>query len=55
MKDIKSPAEGGKPCDVGEGMVPVVGVFKALAKAGYMGCVNLEYELDTDTPLPGML
>ena len=55
MKDVTPRAEGGAPCDVGEGIVPVVLIFKELAKAGYTGYVNLEYELVTDTPLPGML
>lgn len=55
MKDMKPRAEGGGPCDVGEGTVPVVAIFKELAKAGYTSCVNLEYEMETDTPLPGLL
>jgi sugar phosphate isomerase/epimerase len=55
MKDRKPQAEGGGACDVGDGIVPVVAIFKELAKTGYTGCVNLEDELETDTPLPGLM
>ena len=41
-------------CDVGEGIMPIVGIFRQLQKMGYQGCVNLEYEINGDNPLPGM-
>ena len=41
-------------CDVGEGIMPIVGIFNGLQKIGYQGCVNLEYEINGDNPLPGM-
>jgi sugar phosphate isomerase/epimerase len=40
---------------VGEGVMPVVAIFEQLRKTGYQGSVNLEYEIHSDNPLPGML
>jgi sugar phosphate isomerase/epimerase len=54
MKDLRSFDAHGVQCDVGEGIMPVVGIFKQLQKVGYQGCVNLEYEINGDNPLPGM-
>jgi sugar phosphate isomerase/epimerase len=54
IKDLKvstDPAES----DVGEGIMPVVAVFKLLEKVDYTGCVNLEYEINSEAPLTGML
>ena len=42
-------------CDVGEGVMPVVAIFKQLKKMKYQGCVNLEYEINAVNPLPGMI
>jgi len=55
MKDLKSPADKRSQCDVGEGVMPVAEIFKQLKKMKYAGCVNLEYEINSDNPLPGML
>src|SRR5580658_444108 len=54
MKDLRSFDAHAIQCDVGEGIMPVVGIFKQLQKIGYRGCVNLEYEINGDNPLPGM-
>jgi sugar phosphate isomerase/epimerase len=54
MKDLRSFDSDASQCDVGEGIVPLVGIFKQLRKIGYTGCVNLEYEINPDNPLPGM-
>ena len=54
MKDLRSFDAHAVQCDVGEGIMPVVGIFKQLQKIGYQGCVNLEYEINGDNPLPGM-
>ena len=51
FKDLKKRNDKASQCDVGEGVMPVVAIFKA----GYRGCVNLEYEINSDNPLPGML
>jgi sugar phosphate isomerase/epimerase len=55
MKDLKVSTEKDSQCDVGEGVMPVVAIFRQLKKAGYRGCVNLEYEINSDDPLAGML
>ena len=54
IKDLRTFEPHAIQCDVGEGIMPVVGIFKALGKIGYQGCVNLEYEINGDNPLPGM-
>ena len=54
IKDLRSFEPHAIQCDVGEGIMPIVGIFKQLYKSGYSGCVNLEYEINGDNPLPGM-
>ncbi len=55
MKDLKQKLVKESQCDVGDGVMPVVAIFKQLKKIGYNGCVNLEYEINSDNPVPGML
>jgi len=57
FKDLKEIKDKTKPeyCDVGEGVMPVVAIFKQLQKLGYRGNVNLEHEINEDNPMPGML
>ena len=54
IKDLRSLEPHAVQCDVGEGVMPIVGIFKQLQKIGYLGCVNLEYEINGDNPLAGM-
>src|SRR5262249_48568008 len=54
MKDLRTFEPHAVQVDVGEGIMPVVAMFKQLQKIGYQGCVNLEYEINGDNPLPGM-
>lgn len=54
IKDLRTFEPHAIQCDVGEGIMPVVGIFKALQKIGFQGTVNLEYEINGDNPLPGM-
>ncbi len=54
MKDLRSASEKSSQCDVGQGIMPVVAIFKQLKKMKYPGYVNLEYEINSDNPLPGM-
>ncbi len=54
MKDLRSFSAKESHCAVGEGIMPVVGIFKQLMKMNYSGYVNLEYEINADDPLPGM-
>jgi sugar phosphate isomerase/epimerase len=55
FKDLKSKTDKDSQCEVGRGVMPVVAIFKQLKKVRYQGCVNLEYEINADNPLPGML
>jgi len=55
FKDLKSRNDKASQCDVGEGVMPVVAIFRQLRKIGYQGCVNLEYEINSENPLPGIL
>jgi sugar phosphate isomerase/epimerase len=55
IKDLKVATAKDSQCDVGEGVMPIVAIFKQLQKLRYQGCVNLEYEINADNPLPGML
>jgi len=54
MKDLRDLATRESQCIVGEGQMPITGIFKQLSEMGYAGYVNLEYEIDADDPLPGM-
>jgi sugar phosphate isomerase/epimerase len=54
IKDLRDLMKRGSDCDVGEGAMPIAAIFKQLQKMGYKGCVNLEYEIHGDDPLPGM-
>jgi sugar phosphate isomerase/epimerase len=54
VKDLRSLTDKGSQCDVGDGKIPFPALFKTLQKVGYKGCVNLEYEINADKPMPGM-
>ena len=54
IKDLRNTRERDSQCDVGEGVLPIVGIFKQLHKMGYTGEVDQEYEINGDNPLPGM-
>jgi sugar phosphate isomerase/epimerase len=54
IKDLSDPKVKESQCDVGDGRLPIPGIFKQLKKMGYKGCVNLEYEINAKDPLPGM-
>ena len=55
IKDLKDGKVKESQCDVGDGVMPVVAIFKQLQRIGYSASVNLEYEINADNPLPGML
>jgi sugar phosphate isomerase/epimerase len=54
VKDLMSTTEKASQVPVGDGVLPIVGIFKELKRMNYQGYVNLEYEIDADNPLPGM-
>jgi len=53
-KDLTNNREAKSQVAVGDGNIPVAGLFKLLKKMKYAGNVNLEYEIFADDPLPGM-
>jgi hypothetical protein len=55
MKDLHSLSDKDSQCRVGEGAMPVVAIFRQLKKMKYQGMVNLEYEIEEQNPLPGMI
>jgi sugar phosphate isomerase/epimerase len=55
MKDLRDSSAKETQCIVGEGVLPIPGIFRELQRIRYAGYVNLEYEIDADDPLPGML
>jgi sugar phosphate isomerase/epimerase len=54
IKDQVASSGNNRGCVVGEGVLPIPAMFKALLKMNYQGGVMLEYEVDGDNPLPGM-
>jgi sugar phosphate isomerase/epimerase len=55
VKDLANLSDKGSQCDVGDGAMPFPRIFKQLKKMNYLGCVNLEYEINGKDPLPGTL
>ncbi len=56
VKDLRNIAPPkAEQVDVGEGDLPFPELFKQLKRMNYQGCVNLEFEINSDDPLPGML
>lgn len=53
-KDLRDLTSKESQCVVGEGKLPIAALFRQLQAMRYAGCVNLEYEIDPDDPLPGM-
>ena len=40
---------------VGEGKMPMREIFQALIDTGYPGFIDLEYEINGDDPMPGVI
>ncbi len=55
VKDLEDLLVAESQCVVGEGSMPMPAIFQQLVAMGYSGYVNLEYEIDAQNPLPGML
>ena len=55
MKDLTSFQSKESQVAVGEGMMPVRGIFEALIAIKYKGFVDLEYEVHADDPMPGVI
>jgi sugar phosphate isomerase/epimerase len=54
IKDLKDLKVSKSQCDVGDGKMPIVAIFKLLRQMNYQGHVMLEYEINGEDPLPGM-
>jgi len=54
VKDLADKRVKESQVAVGEGKLPFPQIFLQLIKMKYGGCVNLEYEIHVDDPLPGM-
>jgi sugar phosphate isomerase/epimerase len=55
MKDLADPKAKESQVAVGEGVMPVRDIFKTLIEMRYPGCVDLEYEIFADNPMPGVV
>ncbi len=55
MKDLRDSNSRESQVPVGEGVMPVRDIFQALADMRYPGYVDLEYEIEPDNPMPGVL
>lgn len=54
VKDLKDMKDRNSQVPVGDGVLPIPGLFSELQKMNYQGGVMLEYEVDADNPMPGM-
>jgi sugar phosphate isomerase/epimerase len=54
VKDLANTTDKESQVAVGEGKLPFPQIFLQLIRMKYSGCVNLEYEIHPDDPLPGM-
>jgi sugar phosphate isomerase/epimerase len=54
MKDLTDFQSKESQVAVGDGKMPVRGIFEALIATKYQGFVDLEYEVRADDPMPGV-
>jgi sugar phosphate isomerase/epimerase len=55
IKDLTSFQSKESQVAVGQGIMPIRGMFEALIAIGYKGFVDLEYEIHGDDPMPGVI
>ena len=55
IKDLRNFHDRDSQVPVGDGIMPIPGIFRELTRMQYKGGVMLEYEIDEDDPVPGML
>ena len=55
MKDLTDFNKKESQVAVGDGIMPVKGIFDALIAIQYKGFVDLEYEINGDDPMPGVI
>lgn len=54
FKDLDSDHVDAKGVPVGTGVMPIIPLLRELVQSGYGGEVQLEYEVESKDPLPGM-
>src|SRR5208283_4830505 len=52
IKDISQAAKGAKTVELGQGIIDIVGILKALSGRKYPYHVGLEHEANADNPQP---
>jgi sugar phosphate isomerase/epimerase len=55
MKDLTNFQDKESQVAVGDGIMPVPKIFEALIAIGYKGFVDLEYEINADDPMSGVI
>jgi sugar phosphate isomerase/epimerase len=55
IKDLADVSSRESQVAVGEGVMPVRGIFEELIKIKYAGNVDLEYEIKENDPMPGVV
>jgi sugar phosphate isomerase/epimerase len=55
VKDLAVKTDKDSQVEVGRGVIDFPALFKTLVDIGYQGQVGLEYEINEDDPLPGMI
>jgi sugar phosphate isomerase/epimerase len=55
IKDLADATSRESQVAVGEGIMPIRGIFEALIQTKYPGNVDLEYEIHADNPMPGVV
>ena len=55
MKDLTNFQDKESQVPVGGGIMPVPKIFEALIAIGYKGSVDLEYEINANDPMPGVI
>ena len=54
-KDLANYQNRDSQVDVGDGILPFKGIFEALMAVKYKGYVDLEYEINGENPMPGVI
>jgi sugar phosphate isomerase/epimerase len=55
VKDLTNFTDKNSQVAVGDGIMPFPAIFRELQKMNYKGGVMLEYEVEADNPMPGMM
>ena len=55
MKDLTNFQDKASQVPVGQGKIPTREIFQALIETNYQGYVDLEYEVQEDNPMPGVI